>query len=398
MNEHFVMPPKSYTNIFDAMQQFYEDGGMASHGEVMVRRGRQSTASGGALRSASSSSSHSSSKVDKGGKGRNGFSKQKASSAAADWSESDDSGDGGETSFAEWRRRFNSQKGEDDGDSDAEAVCKPAKVAAAHDEGTWLVCGGYADALLKPFTKDLDIRYNHEVTSIKHDDPRNDYCTVFAKKHMEGTGVRTARAPRNKTFTAKVVLVTLPLGVLKYNTEARDPSTGERDTFFKPALTAEKQGAIDRLGVGLENKIVLRFKPTDIFWPKDRTVIQTTLPEVFFFNLHNMGVTGVIACHCKPPLSERIEGMNKEQATEFAMDLLRACFREEWRQMAPVGLHGLPASFPTPVNCMVTQWRKDEFSRGSFSFVKVGASSNDIKTLAESEGRLYFAGEVRWGC
>ena len=389
------MPHQSYTNIYDAMQQFCKDGGVASHGEVVVRRGRQSTASGGASRGASSSSSHSSSKVDKGGEERNGFSKQQASSAAADWSNSDDSDDGGETSFAEWRRRFNSQKGEDAGDLDAEAVCKPAKVAAAHDEGTWLVCGGYADALLKPFTTDLDIRHNHEVTSIEHGDPHNGHCTVVARAKQSGT--RTARDPRKKTFTAKVVLVTLPLGVLKYNTQTRDPFTGHRDTFFKPALKAEKQGAIDRLGVGLENKIVLRFKPTDIFWPKDRTVIQTTLPEVFFFNLHNMGVTGVIACHCKPPLSEQIEDMNKDQATEFAVNLLRDCFREEWRQMAPVGLHGLPASFPTPVNSTVTQWRKEEFSRGSFSFVKVGASSNDIKTMAEREGRLYFAGEVRWG-
>ncbi|MEO1474642.1 MAG: FAD-dependent oxidoreductase, partial [Pseudomonadota bacterium] len=64
-------------------------------------------------------------------------------------------------------------------------------------------------------------------------------------------------------------IVTLPLGVLKQNT-----------VTFTPPLPVEKQGAIDRLGMGLLDKVYLQFD--DVFWDAETTWIATPendLPE-----------------------------------------------------------------------------------------------------------------------
>ncbi len=58
---------------------------------------------------------------------------------------------------------------------------------------------------------------------------------------------------KDHQFTAKYVVVTLPLGVLKVGT-----------VQFNPPLPQEKQWAIQHLGVGIYNKVYLLFnKP---FW------------------------------------------------------------------------------------------------------------------------------------
>jgi polyamine oxidase len=57
---------------------------------------------------------------------------------------------------------------------------------------------------------------------------------------------------------------------------------------------------------------------------------------------------------------------------------------------------------PDPTDVVVTRWGKDRFSRGSYSFVPVGARTGDQDVLtAPVGGRLLFAGEasnaVRYG-
>ena len=42
----------------------------------------------------------------------------------------------------------------------------------------------------------------------------------------------------------------------------------------------------------------------------------------------------------------------------------------------------------------VTRWQTDEYSRGSYSFIPVGASKNDYDFLAKPIGNLHFAGEA----
>jgi hypothetical protein len=48
---------------------------------------------------------------------------------------------------------------------------------------------------------------------------------------------------------------------------------------------------------------------------------------------------------------------------------------------------------PDPVAVACTRWGGDPFSRGSYSYVAVGASGDDYDELGRPEGRLLFAGE-----
>ena len=49
---------------------------------------------------------------------------------------------------------------------------------------------------------------------------------------------------------------------------------------------------------------------------------------------------------------------------------------------------------PPPAKSYVTKWGRDRYSRGSYSFIPVGATLGDVKKYGEPvDGRLYFAGE-----
>lgn len=43
---------------------------------------------------------------------------------------------------------------------------------------------------------------------------------------------------------------------------------------------------------------------------------------------------------------------------------------------------------------MRTKWSSNQFSLGSYSFVKTGSSIRDCKTLSQPLDRLFFAGEA----
>ena len=72
--------------------------------------------------------------------------------------------------------------------------------------------------------------------------------------------VSTANEEETDTFDA--VIITLPLGVLKQNA-----------VRFTPPLPEEKQNAIQRLGMGLLDKVYLQF--SEVFWDENKTWIAT---------------------------------------------------------------------------------------------------------------------------
>jgi monoamine oxidase len=50
---------------------------------------------------------------------------------------------------------------------------------------------------------------------------------------------------------------------------------------------------------------------------------------------------------------------------------------------------------PQPAGSLVTRWGSDPYARGSYSFIAVGSSPDDMHALAEPVGeRLMFAGEA----
>ena len=108
----------------------------------------------------------------------------------------------------------------------------------------WIFPKGY-DAILRAFDRGLDIRLNSDIRRVE----------------ATPTGVQLRDARGQKT-QADAVIVTVPLGVLKTD-----------HIRFVPALPKQKRAAIERLGMGLLDKVYLRYDR--VFWDKDTTWIIT---------------------------------------------------------------------------------------------------------------------------
>ena len=167
-------------------------------------------------------------------------------------------------------------------------------------------------------------------------------------------------------------MVTVPLGVLK----GRSPETA---IVFNPPLPQKKREAIDRLGFGVENKAFLEFETR--FWP-NVPYFQSTDPRFRFINLDNFGVAGVVAAHMNPPFSQGYNGLTDDEVIKEICTALARMFCQPLTSVVPIRSH-------------VTRWNSDAFAGcGSYSFIRVGATQDDVTALRESVGPLYFAGEA----
>jgi monoamine oxidase len=174
-----------------------------------------------------------------------------------------------------------------------------------------------------------------------------------------------------RVFAADQVLVTLPLGVLKAGA-----------VTFSPALPAEKNDAIARLGMGVLNKCYLRFPRA--FWPSNVDWLEHVSERhgewtqwVSFLKSANQPVLlGFNAAD----FGRAMEKLTDEQIVADAMKRLRA-------------IHG--KNIPEPESHQITRWASDPFAGGSYSFNALGSRPGMRSALAKPlNGRLFFAGEA----
>lgn len=211
---------------------------------------------------------------------------------------------------------------------------------------------GYGQ-LTAALAEGLDVRTGHRVTHIAHG-PRG------VEVHTAGDGV----------FSAGRVLVTLPLGVLKSG-----------DVTFSPELPAAKRQAIGRLGMGVYDKLFLRFP--SVFWDDVEVVVQEGTEHGAFSAWYNLRpVTGVplLVALNGGPVARRLEGMDDTGQVREALGNLRRVYGDD---------------VPGPVAHRITRWGTDPFARGSYSFPPVGSRPGDYRALAAPvAGRVHFAGEA----
>jgi monoamine oxidase len=183
-----------------------------------------------------------------------------------------------------------------------------------------------------------------------------------------GVTVTTTRG----THAADRVIVTLPLGVLKSGS-----------VRFAEPLDARRQRAIDRLGVGLLNKCVLRFDRA--FWPEGKDWIDFLgRTETLWADWTNyLPATGqpLIIGFNAARMADEVEGWSDRDTIASALDALRAMFG---------------SAVPDPAGAQISRWRQDPFALGAYSFKAVGSSRKDRKALygADWDERLFFAGEA----
>jgi monoamine oxidase len=119
-----------------------------------------------------------------------------------------------------------------------------------------------------------------------------------------------------QTFDA--VIVTVPLGVLKAGTIG-----------FEPALSSEKLAAIERMGMGVMDKLYLLFD--EVFWDDETNIItiENGRPQGefnFWLNLHpDIGVPVLVAFH-GGPAAHALSSLSDEEMVEAALETLRGAY------------------------------------------------------------------------
>jgi monoamine oxidase len=192
---------------------------------------------------------------------------------------------------------------------------------------------------------------------------------IVQEIHIEEDGVRVVT--HQGEFRADRCVVTLPLGVLK-----------KGDVRFSPALPDDKQEAIELLGMGLLNKLYLRFP--SVFWEAEAGWIDYLAPEkgewLEWLNFDYYLGAPVLLGFNSGDYGRRLEAMSDEQIVARAMETLRRIYGDD---------------IPEPTQWQVTRWAADPFSYGSYSYNGVGSSHESREALAEPiDGVLFFAGEA----
>ncbi|TKA82872.1 hypothetical protein B0A55_00976 [Friedmanniomyces simplex] len=244
----------------------------------------------------------------------------------------------------------------------------------AHSE----IIGGYTQlprGLMNLPTK-LDVRFDHIVESIHYNDGSDPDLTT---KVVCTSG---------EVIQADEVVITAPLGVLK--SDAID---------FDPPLPGWKRGAIDRLGFGLLNKIVLLYdKP---FWDDSRDMFgllneadhrDSLNPAHYakkrgrFYLIWNASkISG------RPMLVALMAGHSAHEAEQMDTNSLLSDVNNRLRKTFA------PNVVPAPTEVIVTRWKRDPFTRGTYSFVAPETRPGDYDFMAEPVGNLHFAGEATCG-
>jgi len=226
-----------------------------------------------------------------------------------------------------------------------------------------MIKGGYS-TVVESLGKGLVIHLNHVVTNVSHD----------SKESGLGNKVKVSTSNGNEFF-GDAVLVTVPLGCLKAET-----------IKFSPPLPPWKYSSIQRLGFGILNKVVLEFP--SVFWDDAVDYFGATAEETsrrghcfMFWNVKKtVGAPVLIALVVG---KAAIDGQNLSSSdhVNHALLVLRKLFGE--------------ASVPDPVAYVVTDWGRDPFSYGAYSYVAIGASGEDYDILGRPVDKcLFFAGEA----
>lgn len=116
-----------------------------------------------------------------------------------------------------------------------------------------------------------------------------------------------------RTFVADAAVVAVPLGVLK-----------SKRIKFEPRLPEWKEAAINELGVGIENKIILHFEK--VFWPNVEflgVVAESSYECSYFLNLHKATGHPVLVYMPAGQLARDIEKLSDEDAANFAFKQLQ---------------------------------------------------------------------------
>lgn len=224
---------------------------------------------------------------------------------------------------------------------------------ACYDEGEEpsggdaFVLGGF-DRLAATLAQGLDIRFGAQVSAVRD------------------LGPRVEVAFGETSEICDVAIVTVPLKLLQDDAIA-----------FSPPLKGKRRAALAGLGMGHLHKTFLLFDR--VFWPREKRIVvvhQGRLWNEFLNMAPETGAPLLVGLHGGSGEGE-IARLSREEIAASALEVLRRAFPDA----------------PAPVRVVTSDWGNDPFSRGSYSFLPVGASFDMFRRLAAPHGRILFAGE-----
>jgi lysine-specific histone demethylase 1 len=230
----------------------------------------------------------------------------------------------------------------------------------------------------------LDIKLNTAVRQVRYGQNGCEVSTSNARNHTNPV-----------VYKADAVLCTLPLGVLKQSI-AQNAQTPPNAVAFNPPLPDWKIESVKRLGYGNLNKVVLCFDR--IFWDPSTNLFghvgSTTASRGELFLFWNLYKAPVLLALVAGEAAAIMENVSDDVIVGRCIAVLKGIFGN--------------TSVPVPKETVVTRWRADPWSRGSYSFVSTGSSGNDYDILAtpiipgnpgkqndmiKNPPRIFFAGE-----
>ncbi|KAL4910583.1 flavin-containing amine oxidoreductase-domain containing protein [Aspergillus multicolor] len=240
------------------------------------------------------------------------------------------------------------------------------------------VIGGYQRVPfgLWSYPSKLDVRTNKNVSRITYDGSGS-------SKHKT-----VVHCEDGDSIAADMVVYTGSLGTLQHH-----------NVQFSPPLPEWKWGAIDRLGFGVMNKVILVFdKP---FWDAERDMFgllreptnrDSMVQEDYaanrgrfylFWNCIKTTGLPVLIGLMAGDAAHQAERTPDAEIIAEVMSQLRNVFKQ--------------TAVPDPVETIITRWASDKYTRGTYSYVAAEALPGDYDLMAKPVGNLHFAGEATCG-
>lgn len=232
-----------------------------------------------------------------------------------------------------------------------------ANLSTWHDQskrfkGEQLLFPGGYDQLVKKLAQGLNILLDQPVRLVEWSDTK---VKIHTRQHQ--------------VFEGDFAIITLPLGVLKQGT-----------VTFDPVLPHFKKKAINSLGMGLLNKVILKFDQT--FWKNDRQFISHLSlkqhPYNVFMNWGHFAKQPVLIATAAGKFGKVLEEESLQSTKKQLMATLLRMF-------------GASAKL---LDIKKTHWGNDPYSLGAYSHLPVGVKASQFNALASPLKRLYFAGEA----
>ncbi|KAG9248887.1 putative lysine-specific histone demethylase 1A [Calycina marina] len=190
-----------------------------------------------------------------------------------------------------------------------------------------------------------------------------------------------------EVIEADYVVSSVPLGVLKKQT-----------IQFEPPLPDFKLGAIQRIGFGILNKVVLIYE--EPFWDQGRDIFGTLRDPVNRFSVDQteyMQHRGRFFQWFNCTKTSGVPALLALMAGDAAFYTEKTSDTELVEEATKVLKSVFGFQIPQPKESLVTRWGHDSFAYGSYSYTGAKFQPDDYEEMAKPIGNLFFAGEHTCG-